>query len=59
MKMKTYYMGEDVDDMSRERLIEVVSELGNALETTRKAAIETAHMLGDCSGSYSGTGSAY
>lgn len=39
MPMKYYWMGEDIDTLSRERLIEIIAELGRELDATRKSAV--------------------
>lgn len=36
--MKSYWMGEPIDDMPREKLLEIIEHLGRELEATRKSA---------------------
>lgn len=37
--MKHFWMGRDIEELSREELIEVVKYLGRELDSTRNAAI--------------------
>jgi hypothetical protein len=43
--MKTFWMGRDIEDMSREELIEVVKQLGRDLENTRSFATSSIRTM--------------
>lgn len=47
VKMKHYYMGEDIDSLPRERLIEIICELGAEIESVRQSAIRSTKMMAD------------
>lgn len=45
--MKHYYMGEDIEALPRERLIEIIVELAHNLESTREMAIGSTRLMAD------------
>ena len=45
--MKHCYMGEDIETLPRERLIEIIVELARDLESTRTMAISSTRLMAD------------
>lgn len=42
---KMYWMGEDIETMPREKLIEIISQLGRDLDETRHLALSSIEMF--------------
>ncbi len=45
--MKVYWRGENIDDLPRERLIEIIHELGGELARTQRSASQAIRLISD------------
>jgi hypothetical protein len=50
LPMKTYWMERDIEDLSREELIDVVKQLGRELEMTRNFAASSIRTMANIVG---------
>ena len=42
--MKMYWMGEDIEGLPRERLLEIISHMGRELEASRQRTMQVLEM---------------